>query len=67
MAIRALLVDDEEPARDRLRGLLGGIDDVMGAGVDHHLAHRPEGSAAKRIDCWTYCTPKAEPSGPIIG
>jgi serine phosphatase RsbU (regulator of sigma subunit) len=28
MTIRALLVDDEEPARDRLRGLLDQIDDV---------------------------------------
>ena len=28
MPIRALLVDDEEPARDRLRGLLAQIDDV---------------------------------------
>jgi sigma-B regulation protein RsbU (phosphoserine phosphatase) len=28
MPIRALLVDDEEPARDRLRGLLDQIDDV---------------------------------------
>ena len=28
MSIRTLVVDDEEPARDRLRGLLTQIDDV---------------------------------------
>lgn len=35
MPIRALLVDDEEPARDRLRGMLDQIDDVEIVGEAH--------------------------------
>jgi sigma-B regulation protein RsbU (phosphoserine phosphatase) len=35
MPIRAMLVDDEEPARDRLRGLLAQIDDVEIVGEAH--------------------------------
>jgi len=35
MTIRALLVDDEEPARDRLRGMLDQIDDVEIVGEAH--------------------------------
>ena len=38
--IRVMIVDDEQPARDRLRRLLGGCDDIQIIGMAEMVKKR---------------------------
>ena len=52
--IRVMLVDDEEPARDRLRDMLGAFDDVRcspsaSSSICQEIAPAADGCATKTL------------------
>ena len=61
MALKVLIVDDEAPARERLRSLLSEIDDVevVGEAVNGEQGLQSRGRSRHRMSCCSMCACRA--------